>query len=434
MFYIIMFYIFDELQLKKIWHINLSVIALMLLAEILIGGFTLHQVLSDMRYEAIYTLLATVVMLYACHKVIKIFLLIALNFFVVAIVNLGALASFLLLEIELELVQGSPIYSLVGLLFGFLLFLLICIRLSMHRKKTKFEQLVSLVISAVGILVFVYLMGAYVFLNIESFYGGRMLFISISMIVLGTTQVMSPFLIMLKDYQLIESKRRESMHAKNYDAQKESYQSMYERESGTIKVRHDMKAQIKSGLALLNEKNFDLAQKHFEDALGEVLKFDEKNIVETGSKMINANINGLLKDEKYVDVEFEFTGLIPTNLTFTTVELTSLFINLIQNALDATIMRSDNRYVNVEINAENDFLLINVENSYNGVFNVVSPGIFKTTKKMGKFHGNGTKIITEIVERNNGYIEWIPGKDTFVVEISFGREIYENNAKCDDVP
>jgi len=431
MLYASLFFIFNEMQKKKIRYVNSAIIGILLIIEVQVGSFELYHLLSNFWYQFVYTILASVLMLYAIQKLRKIPLLFIMNIFVVLTVNLGMITAFLLLGIEFENVLVNPFYSSLGATFGLLLFSIVYFKVKFS---DKFKEIIiiTLLIDFIGIGVFIYFAGVY--FRTRDTDNAWLILLGLSMLIIGTTQVTSPILMTLKDSKIKEGEKKERLHEQNYEAQEKHYQTLSEKDSETIKFRHDIKMQLRSGLALLNSGKVDLANCHFESLLGGVLLIDDKTKVNTGSDVLDANLNELLVHDGYKNVEFTLNGMIPTNLKMTTSDITSLFVNLIQNAFEATSMLKEGQFVNVNISTKASSLFIGVENSYDGKLNILPSGKFKTRKDLEEFHGYGTKIIDEIVNKYSGDIRIFYDNKIFKVEISFGMDIYEKTQNVTNFP
>lgn len=150
---------------------------------------------------------------------------------------------------------------------------------------------------------------------------------------------------------------------------------------------------------------------------------DEKIHFKSGSDFVDASLNYLLAEPKYKNVKFNRNWVIPSNLNFAPIDITSLFMNLLTNAFEATVKCDNEQYVNVKINAQSDFLYISIENSYNGEVNIEN-NVLKSTKTNKEQHGFGTQIITDIVAKYGGKLSFENHANKFVVEIVFDDTIY----------
>ncbi len=85
--------------------------------------------------------------------------------------------------------------------------------------------------------------------------------------------------------------------------------------------------------------------------------------------------------------------------TFSDVTITSLFTNLLDNAIEACeSVNNENKFIELNTNYQANMFLIKMKNSKN------PENIFthKTTKKNKKAHGHGISIIEDIVKQQEG--------------------------------
>ncbi len=80
-------------------------------------------------------------------------------------------------------------------------------------------------------------------------------------------------------------------------------------------------------------------------------------------------------------------------------DITAIFANLWDNAIEACDKVNDGKYIAMDISRHNDFLLINIENSFNGVI-IKDKDAFTSTKP---YHdGVGLKSVKLVVEKYDG--------------------------------
>jgi len=164
------------------------------------------------------------------------------------------------------------------------------------------------------------------------------------------------------------------------------------------------------------------ALRNLDTLLGKMQALDASVKIKTGSDFVDANLNELLANPNYANVKFNRNWNIPSNLAIEAVDITSLFVNLITNAFEATV-QSSNQYVQISIKAYHNFLYILIENSYKGDLKFENERL-GTTKPNKADHGYGSLIIAEIVDKYGGRLEFKPEDEKFSVEITFGRNIY----------
>lgn len=80
-------------------------------------------------------------------------------------------------------------------------------------------------------------------------------------------------------------------------------------------------------------------------------------------------------------------------------DITAIFANLWDNAIEACDKVNEGKYIEMDISRRNDFLLINIENSFNGVI-IKNKDVFTSTKP--DHDGVGLKSVKLVVEKYDG--------------------------------
>lgn len=80
-------------------------------------------------------------------------------------------------------------------------------------------------------------------------------------------------------------------------------------------------------------------------------------------------------------------------------DITAIFANLWDNAIEACDKVSEGKYITMDISRHNDFLLINIENSFNGVI-IKDKDVFTSTKP--DHDGVGLKSVKLVVKKYDG--------------------------------
>ena len=109
----------------------------------------------------------------------------------------------------------------------------------------------------------------------------------------------------------------------------------------------------------------------------------------------------------------------------TTLELSSLLTNLLDNAIDAASHYAETKaavkpvpFVSIESFVIKGVWILKVANSKADNLNPIANGM-TTTKKDSKNHGMGTEIIRTITDRYNGVIKMTDSGDSFTITVSF---------------
>lgn len=101
-------------------------------------------------------------------------------------------------------------------------------------------------------------------------------------------------------------------------------------------------------------------------------------------------------------------------------DLISLFGNALENALECEtgIPRPEDRFINLLVRQKNGFLVIRVENYFDGEL-CFKDGYPVTHKKDKSFHGYGLKSISRIVKKYGGTVHVSKEGNTFLLNIIF---------------
>lgn len=102
-------------------------------------------------------------------------------------------------------------------------------------------------------------------------------------------------------------------------------------------------------------------------------------------------------------------------------EIYSLFGNAIDNAMEATGKISDpaKRFISINVQRTNGFVLVCVKNSYEGEIAFDRKGIPETTKENKLYHGYGIKSINYITEKHDGSMNLAAENGTFMISLLF---------------
>ena len=177
------------------------------------------------------------------------------------------------------------------------------------------------------------------------------------------------------------------------------------------KIRHDIKNQLSYVNVLVQQGKNDEAIKYINDFLNsenEVLNF-----FSCSNDVINSIINMELTKAKIEKIKIDVKVVVPPALPFSDVDLVSLLTNMIDNAIENYYSETPN-FIIVRIFKQNDFIRFIVSNPLN-VANVNPRGI-TITRKLGRGHGYGTKIIRNVVKKYEGGVDFKIEGDRFVCD------------------
>jgi len=163
---------------------------------------------------------------------------------------------------------------------------------------------------------------------------------------------------------------------------------------------HDLKNQI---IAIRAEKDDDTREKYLEDLENSIRYYEAQ--YKTGNEVLDTILTSKLITclENNINVtciaDGKLLDFIPT------MDLCSIFGNALDNAIESVLKIEDKekRLIKIAIYAQNELLLIRIENFYLNPLQI-HYGNFLTTKKDTRYHGYGLKSIRSIVERYGGSV------------------------------
>ena len=112
--------------------------------------------------------------------------------------------------------------------------------------------------------------------------------------------------------------------------------------------------------------------------------------------------------QNHIQVSYEI--LLPEELSVDTADLSRVFFNLIDNAIEAcNASSSTNPEIRLSANISNGFLTVYMHNTKNPAQDFTH----QTTKSESGSHGYGLSIIEDICQKYNGSYQWINHGDVF---------------------
>lgn len=178
------------------------------------------------------------------------------------------------------------------------------------------------------------------------------------------------------------------------------------------KIRHDIKNQ-------LSYVNLLLKQDKKEEAINYIDNYVNSQEVlfsfSCSNNVINSIVNLELSKAKVYGVKMNLKIVVPPALPFDDNDIVSLLTNMIDNALENYYKIDDNSVISVCILKQNDYIRFFVSNPID-IKKYDKNNVIKT-RKNGKNHGYGTKIIKNIASKYNGYVEFEIEDNRFICDV-----------------
>lgn len=179
-------------------------------------------------------------------------------------------------------------------------------------------------------------------------------------------------------------------------------------------LRHDIKNQYLVMDVMLKEKRYDDMQEYFRNMKNDFAAFP--HFTDCGNKDINSimNMETLKASSKGIQIISKIN--VPAELPVSVNDLCRIFVNLLDNALEATEKTDGDRIVDLNVHVQNEYLYISVTNPVSENVDRMAALGLNTTKSDYKNHGYGHRIVKKIVDKYHGYINYSIENDEFIAE------------------
>lgn len=175
---------------------------------------------------------------------------------------------------------------------------------------------------------------------------------------------------------------------------------------------HDIEKHVSAIEKLSENSNFKEAEQYTEKLRSELKR--HKNIFECSNKILSAVLSQKisLAESKGITVETKIEDMTLDFMDET--DITSIFANLMDNAMESCDEVMDKKVISVKMCRINDFLYIDLMNSFSGKI-IQNNGKYKSTKAGHK--GYGMTSIQMAIEKYDGYMVTEQKDDIFISEI-----------------
>lgn len=177
------------------------------------------------------------------------------------------------------------------------------------------------------------------------------------------------------------------------------------------KIRHDLKSQYQYMKYLLDQKNYEGLEKHFNDMYETA--FVPLSFIDCGNNVVSSVMNLEIGKAREYNIAIKPTLLVPSQVGINDYDFSRYLINIIDNAIEATALDKITTIpITVSITYQEPYLKIAVKNP-TSKHEVLAEGL--TSKEDKAIHGYGKRIIKEITNKYDGAIEEKIEKNTYCV-------------------
>lgn len=221
--------------------------------------------------------------------------------------------------------------------------------------------------------------------------------------------------IIFSGHSIYELRRQKEISEIQNKLQREYFQKLLARETETKRFRHDIINDLLQFQNYCANKKYDKLEHYLENTLGAVYEI-HNNYYNVGNDIVNTVLNYYLlplKESHTISVQ----GYISGKISMDERELCILVSNMVKNATEA-LQKIKDGYLWIKIREGEEFLYIEVKNSFQGEVVFDKKGMPISSKKNRENHGIGTYNIVDIAKKNGG---------TYQIEIEehvFKAEVY----------
>ena len=200
----------------------------------------------------------------------------------------------------------------------------------------------------------------------------------------------------------LELEERQQKLQTYIDIKEKTYIDVVNSSLSIRKISHDIKNHNNILTTLLKENKVNEAIEYLESIKDAVNNTEDFRVC--NNLIINVILKTKINKIKENNIKFITDFKIPRELNISDFDISTLFVNLLDNAIEACEkVDIDKRFIDVKVKMLENRLIIEIENSSNIKENKIFETLI-TTKLDANNHGLGTKNIEEIVKKYNGNI------------------------------
>lgn len=196
--------------------------------------------------------------------------------------------------------------------------------------------------------------------------------------------------------------------------QEDYYQKLINNYSNIRQFKHDLKGHLNVINRLVTNNNYTQATEY----ISEISKSISKNdVYKTNNIYISTILNSFDQVFKDENIKFEISYYITNHIIMESMDICSLFYNLVSNAIESNLKITDERYIKLYIAEIKNNIVIKLVNPVDENFNLNIIKENKTTKQDKENHGFGLITINNIVSKYRGSIDYSMMDTDLIIDI-----------------
>lgn len=207
----------------------------------------------------------------------------------------------------------------------------------------------------------------------------------------------------MANYELIKQNSEQNLQLANYSTIQEKIEEIR-------RVRHDIRHHANMIYSLAQDNNTDAIKEYISSYNKSYL--DDVVITFCDNYTANILFQHFHNRAKTYGINYSVRATLPDDLPFEKEELTVLFGNLLENAVDAAKEES-NAEISVHSKYEKGFLFFHVCNTFTRELTLAQTGELLSSKDSTHHHGIGLSSVHNIIKTRNGIIDTSHQNDLF---------------------
>lgn len=179
--------------------------------------------------------------------------------------------------------------------------------------------------------------------------------------------------------------------------------------------KHDYSNQLQVISSMLESNNIESAKNYICDILTHSTTI--KPIFNTNNQILDSILSLKYCTMEENKITFDYSIYLPDNLQISSLNLSTLFTNILDNAIEANLKLSSERFIKLSIKPKEEMLIITLENATDGQYVYDKKGNLRSSKSE-KNHGYGMQQIINTIEQIGGFYKITAGEQLFTIEIA----------------
>lgn len=179
-------------------------------------------------------------------------------------------------------------------------------------------------------------------------------------------------------------------------------------------LKHDLQNHISVILGLVKQNKNEECIEYLEETY--LLLSTDKSIANSGNVVIDSIINFKLYELEKNNTKISVSLKIPNEINIPSFDISTIFGNLIDNAIEGALTASENRFIFVSAVQNRGMLNIEIQNSFDGVIKEFN-GRILSRKRRYSTNGTGMDRVLEVIQTYKGLLDYDIQNNKFIINV-----------------